>query len=509
MRSVSSHRLAESLRDFFSADSRGFIYVLSTLMGIFVFVFNSFSINGDDFFQLKIGEFIVKNHSFPTQDFLTWLGMQEKFRMTTFQWLYDVFLYLVHGLTGSFLLSNLFLGVCAALSFGLLEYYVYLRTKSHCAGLYYMLFAFLLGIFNYNIFFQSRPQTFAISLLLLALVLFEKKKYLWLFPVYIVALSWHSGLWPILMMPIALYLLDGKISREKLPLFFLPLTLLLMPDFIANLLLPFNMMFNNGSFNKIVGEYGSVFSGPFLSAGTISAMVVYALTVLLLFSYARDLIKEYRGRTRPRTMIILNALVIAAMAYLFFPAQRTLIMIVFLLAPFLMSSVAKWRASSLPTLRKYEIILLPSYALLVIFLITLTNPGNVLRTERQTIESSRNYPSEAIVSYIKTNGIMRIYNYNFGDGGYLGYRGILPMYDNRAQKMPQDNSRGFNYAQEYQDSIGSPTKILTLAKKYNVKYLLLYSTPGWKSALKDNGAIVVEDDRYMLLRLDNYDGAAR
>ena len=73
------------------------------LFAVVTFAINLHTINTDDYFFLNIGRYILENQTFPKTDQFTLLGELVELKMTAFQWIYNVLIYLGYPTTGGWM----------------------------------------------------------------------------------------------------------------------------------------------------------------------------------------------------------------------------------------------------------------------------------------------------------------------------------------------------------------------------------------------------------------------
>ena len=172
------------------------IILLLAIVAIVIICFSS-GISGNDFWwHIKVGEYINSNHSIPTTDIFSWIGMEKGISWTAHEWLSDLLFYCIYQATGSigiFLLSIL-------LAFTM-TFFLWKEAKDHIknniliGGLFLALFAVLTSLF-----FYGRPHVFGFFLLFFELrILYHfynnpTSKRIWLIP--LLAVLWsnlHGG----------------------------------------------------------------------------------------------------------------------------------------------------------------------------------------------------------------------------------------------------------------------------------------------------------------------------
>lgn len=474
---------------------------VALLSGLYNFFQSLKGINFDDFFNLSIGRYIVETHSFPTVDHFTWLGIEKGFSMTAYQWLYNVLLYLSYQSVGWWALRVGIVGAVMA-SIYLVYRIIWRITGDTLFALFFgTLIAFFM-IIDENLMFQFRPQSFVIPLFLLELLLLvslkgSDKRIWWFLPINVLIVNIHAGMLPVVVIFSFWAFLRWSNWRFSL---LASLMIFINPYPLGNIITIFAFLKYKDTISSFVKEWRPLWELPVYwgdkmeaggifipQAGMVVLIFIYCLLlILLILQYKKDL---------------QEALFLSCVAALWLGGVRYSILILFLLLPYLLVNILPiWRHTSTPTVRFLEwtfTLILP--LLLAYNIVYVATHQEIFYNGLESIEAPE------LVEYMKDNGIDRYYNYNFGAGGYLGWMGVPPMYDNRnAIYLPPSNSEGFNYAEEYAELENNPEAIRRLMNKYNLRYALMGNDAPVRNMevfLEDEADILYMDDNYILLRI--------
>jgi hypothetical protein len=166
----------------------------------------------DNFWHIKNGEWIAANKTIPYSDHFSWYGMENGFKWTSHEWLYDLLSYGVFSLgaffgaeNGGFTAIRLMVAVVILAFFFLTYALVHIKTKSLTAALLIAMIS-ARGLVPH---IQPRPQIFSFCLFIVFMILMEKKKYAWGIPVIIIGTNLHGGVYPVYLALGAYYLLQN------------------------------------------------------------------------------------------------------------------------------------------------------------------------------------------------------------------------------------------------------------------------------------------------------------
>ncbi len=412
--------------------NRTALVILGIALAIILLFCFSNGISGNDFWwHIKVGEFIVEEHSVPTSDIFSWYGQSKAISWTPHEWLSDVFFYFLFATSGEIGIY-IFSICCAALMIFLLVWQCR-KAIAHnflVGGLFFSLFAVLT-----RLFFYGRPHIFSFFFLFIELKILygflENEDSKAIFALPLIAALWsnlHGGssnLSYILCVAFfAVGLLNihiGKIEAHHLT------------KRGAIRLTIVSLLCVLGIFLNPIGK--DVFIYPYVSFGDTLNMAVISewhapdakiLGNLILYFVPIGII-TFCMFSSERKYKMIDMAVMCIFLLLFFRSVRFIIMW-YISAAFY--SVDYW-----PECRVKEIKgVLEKAAIVILFIIFLipigTSVKNLLNTVKSNNIISRTLSDDAI-NFVITEDPQRLFNdYNVGEA--LIYNGISVFFDARA-----------------------------------------------------------------------------
>lgn len=244
-------------------DNPVYNYGLLILFTVFIILFTTFKITGDDdvFWHLATGRYIVQTHDVPSTDIFGFVTQGQQWM--PFEWGWDVLTYGIYNIGGYTALS-----VFRTIIF-LLMFFIFFTILRKFRVSYTIIFLFL-TLLAFGIMDRLTPRPHIMSLLFFALVLyiiidyryFNRSNYKILFFFPLIFLIWaniHMGIIAGLFLlgifvvsEIIIFLKPNKFSSKEIPPLTKPELFRLMLIFIASILV---MFINPNSFATYVYAY--------------------------------------------------------------------------------------------------------------------------------------------------------------------------------------------------------------------------------------------------------------
>ena len=170
-------------------------YYLLLFIPLYIIISYNFFIDGDMWFLLNIGKYIINNGIFYIDPFT----IHEGLNIIVQQWLSDVLFYFMFTLFGSKGLMFILLFMVLLISYCLYKLF-YLECNNKLLA--YILMIICISIIGINYLFRTRPQLFTYLILIIEMYLLEKyikekkNKYLYLLPILsLLLINLHSSMW--------------------------------------------------------------------------------------------------------------------------------------------------------------------------------------------------------------------------------------------------------------------------------------------------------------------------
>ena len=428
----------------------------------FIFTFNNIY-EGDTFWHLKLGQYILQTHSFPYHDIFsyTFAGM----RIYPVEWLFEVTLYAIYsfsGIAGIIVIKSVVAGLTASVLYWSFEHYKINR---------YIGFIIIACIFiPAGSYFVDRPQILTyLGIALLAFITSlpdrDKRKTVWLIPfIMLVWVNMHPGVvfgiiflsaW---LMEAFISLLKQTIKAEifsrKLVIYSVTLVITLVTPNTYHL---YTFLFHHvASLGQKGGlEYIAEFMPPSLSQTPtmfIGLVVFSAIFVLGIF--------------RMPLRYVLYGVVLIPMS---FDMRRMVIMALIGIAPGIGITVHGW-------FERFNKLNIPATVMAIVYAVVLISPFGYEYYQYKTDYvgykgigiQKQFYPKRAIDFILKHHIQGNIYNsINFGGAViFLGYPQIKDFIDTRLDPerflLPEVNH-----------AMDSPPAFDSLLSRYKVTYALV------------------------------------
>ncbi|PTQ56266.1 MAG: hypothetical protein BSOLF_0543 [Candidatus Carbobacillus altaicus] len=427
-------------------------------------------LEGDTLWHIRVGEWILQNHSVPKTGIFSWTG---DYAWHAHEWLWEVFAYLMYhvlGFNGVFLLT----GVGFFMFFGIL---FYLIRGSHWYGLFLMFPLMFISSF----YFVARPHSLAFGLFALWVLMidknFFKRHYGWVaFFSVLIGFFWVNIHASVVLAPFipTLYFVFKKDKRYIIATIFSFLGSLINPWFIG--VYPYAFMASRNK--EIINEISEWLSPDFHNTFLLIIVVLF-LTVGL-----GGMIKliKFNQHKRYAPQIV--------MYFIFFVMFLTSIRYLpyFLFIAIWLFAIA---IKDLPfkTPKTISYIALALSILFFIVNIRELPPSDIARSQKEA------FPVQAM-AYLKENNLTERVISEYYWGGYLIFEGIPAFIDGRADMYVLSKSgvmKDFNRFMIAVDENGfyDPMRIV---EKYGIETALLKKNRLPAHFLSQNGWTMVYSD---------------
>ena len=464
------------------------VFPLLLFVFAFLFTFNNIY-EGDTFWHLKLGQYILQTHSFPFHDIFsyTFAGM----RIYPVEWLFEVSLYAIFslsGIAGVIVIKSIIAGLTAAVLYLSVEHYKINR---------YIGFVIIVCIFiPAGSYFVDRPQILTyLGIALLAFITslpdIDKRKTVWLIPfIMLVWVNMHPGVVFGIIFLIA-WFGEGFIALLKQridPRTFSNRLSILLLSLAATLITPntyhlYTFLFHHvASLGQKGGlEYIAEFMPPSLSQTPtmfIGLVVFTAIFVLGIF--------------RMPLRYVLYGLVLIPMS---FDMRRMVIMALIGIAPGICITVHGW-------FERFNKLNMPAAVMAFVYAVVLISPFCYEYYQYKTDfvgykgigVQKQFYPEQAIDFILKHHIQGNIYNsINFGGAViFLGYPQIKDFIDTRLDPerflLPEVNS-AMDSPSAFNDLLGRYKVSCALVETYvPTNYPWLLPAPDWHLVYFDDYA---------------------
>jgi tetratricopeptide (TPR) repeat protein len=450
------------ISDFVKNNATDIILAFLIFLFAFVFTFNKIY-EGDAFWHLKLGQYILNTHSLPFQDIFsyTFAGM----RIYPVEWLFEVIWYSVYSFLG---VAGII--VIKAVVAGFTSVFLYLSFEHYKINRYIGFAIIACAFIIAGSYFVDRPQI--ITYLGIALFVFitslphiDKKKILWSIPIImLVWVNMHPGaVFGIIFL--SAWLMEGFINLLKHDIksddFYIRLTIFFV-TLLTTVITPNTYHLYTFLFHHVVSlgqkgglEYIAEFMPPSLSQTPTMFTGLVIFTVIFLI-----------GLFKMPLRYVFFGLVMLPLS---FDMRRMVIMALIGIAPGIGIVVHDW----LERLNKLNI---PAVFMAVVYAVILVLPFGYEYYQYKTDYvgykgigiQKQFYPKQAIDFILRNHIKGNIYNsINFGGAViFLGYPQVKDFIDTRLD--PE-----MFLLPEVDQSMGSPSAFDRLLNKYKVSYALV------------------------------------
>jgi hypothetical protein len=400
-------------------------------------------VDPDAFWHVKTGEYIVESRSIPRTDIFSRYGQQEHLPWLPHEWLFDIALYGLWNL-GGFQLVYVVTSLAYACIAPLVFLLTWMRSRRYVLGLILAVIA-IAGCAH---FIAPRPQVVTFPLLVGLAVLLERRQWPWALALTLVGVNLHGGLYPLFLLVIAFYTIPGRLAwlAAALPV------VLVQP--LGVKLIPYPFFAFDTQMNWFKESMPTV---PAENLLFVAALLAFVLLVdrtivprkVLVASVALVLL----GLKGVRHIVFTYLLVAPALApYLIGDSRKDAE------APGAEPDAPAWMDRALA-------------ALLLIGALM-----QVAGAQGTPLDVHASYPAGA-VDYLKQHEIVRIWN-DWGEGGYLIYRGVPSFVDGRADPFSPFFDPTVTLAHEYGETYLLAADIRPFLEKYGITHMLVrHSAP--------------------------------
>jgi hypothetical protein len=431
----------------------------------------------DLFWHSANGREMIQTQSIPQYDSMSWYGIEKNLRISTQEWLYDFWIFQVFR-AGGFRLVYLW----TALLFGGTFLAVYAlgltRTRRHLPSLTVAALA-IIGLLPS---IAPRPQAVSYLLLVVVAVLLERRQWLAVLPLVVLAANVHGGTFPIFIGVIAFYA-----YREKPWLVLAALACVAVnPQTLSMLWFPIR-----GTFGGITTPIQEWYP-PTLTGRPILFATLLALVLLL----------------RNRKVPLDTGVLAIAIGLLSLMGGRYGVYVYLLAIPLLLPYVLHAPASSsaasashtvrdsrsMPAPRWLQSLLAAEMVLGVALMVALG-----IRTP---IDVDTWYPKLA-VAYMKEHGIDRVFNH-YNDGGYLVFHEIPTLIDGRAIQFGPMFNEGEDLFFRYFEVIDLKADYRQFLRLHDIQHLMLPKYAQLYQVLTHDSRVetLYEDETHVVMRTD-------
>lgn len=431
----------------------------------------------DMFWHIANGREVSQTHSIPQVDNLSWYGAERHLRTSTQEWLYDYGLYqvfIVGGFRLVYAVTALLFGALFALVFAL----TWIRTRRSITSLAVA----VLSIAGVAQSFAPRPQSVSFVLLVAVAILLEKRQWLLVLPLVVLAANVHGGIYPLFLVVIAYYA-----YREKPWLVAAAAACVVVnPQGLALLTLPFQSL----SYTS-----GAEFIQEFQPASWTNNWPLFVTLILLALLL--------RNRKLPLdTGLFALALVIMSLVSARYGSFVYLIALP-LLAPFFSAKRATASTAGAPDNLRVGHELAPRWLrTLLITELAVATIALLVLDARTEINVHRGYPSAAL-NYIETHDVTRVFN-AYDQGGYLLYAGTPSLIDGRFFQFTPILNENEDLFSQYLDVLLLRSDYRPFCDRLGIRFFLLPKRAALYRALSYDQAIatVYQDKTYALMQWD-------
>jgi len=381
-------------------------------------VLASYKADPDAFWHLATGRYILAHHTVPSTDVFSWYGIQHHLSWMPQAWLFDVVAYAV-WLLGGFRLLYVMTALTTAAVAGLVYWLSALRSGNRLLALVVA----ALAAFGTMPLVAPRPQILTYVLLLGLALLLEHRKWWWAVPVVLLGVNLHGPVYPMYLLVVAYYTLPKRWPV----LAACAAAVLATPSGMALVPYPFLSLFGNG---VAIQEFAHVAPIEW------PVYLVALLLVLVLLDRRSMPAKELLGLL---ALVVLSLAALRHMVFMFVLALP-------LAAPYLeLPSERRSRAGdssrSAPGCTGVDATVaaravsggraMAVLDRLLVAMLVIGAAATTVRAAVQPVDPFRDYPEQAS-RYLQAQGITRYFN-EWGDGGFLIFRGMRPLIDGRGE----------------------------------------------------------------------------
>jgi hypothetical protein len=466
----------------------GLVVVFAASLAYFLLAFRQ--ADPDMFWHLASGRYILTHHVVPNTDVFSWYGIQHHLSWMPQAWLFDVLAYAV-WLLGGFRLLYVVTALATAAVIGMVYWLFELRSGNRLLALAVTVLA-TLGVMPAV---APRPQMCTYALLLGLALLLEHRKWWWAVPVVLLGVNLHGPVYPLYLLVVAYYTLPKRWPV----LAACAAAVLATPSGMALVPYPFLSLLGNGANIQEFAHVAPV-EWPAYLAGLL-------LVIALLD----------RRATPAKELVGLLGLIVLSLEAL----RHTVFMFVLalpLVAPYLelpsrRRSAVEDSAQGVPANASEDVaasgvcsasggrfVAVLDWILIVVLVIGAT--ATTVRAAVQPVDPFRDYPEQAS-RYLQAHGITRYFN-EWGDGGFLIFRGMQPLVDGRGDPFYSYPGRpSVTIGTEYMRVWYLETDFRPFLARNGITHLLLHQSSALSMVLEQSASFraVYRDSTYVVYEL--------
>jgi hypothetical protein len=489
------------------------IFVVAVLAA-YLYMCNNMA-DPDQFWHIATGRWIVENRAIPKVDIFSWWATANHRPWIPQGWLFGVSIYGVWAL-GGFTAVYWF----AALLEGALVMLVYALTRARGVNPVWSMLVALACLLGTLTFVVPRPQMMTFVLIPLTALLLQKGKWFWALVVVVIGVNMHGGIWPLYVLVFALYEFPKRWWLVALAL----AATMANPAPLGTLWYPFRSILNpktsqinefqptalwerKGDFVMYFALYFAMRNRkvPIRDGLFALAFIVLSFTALRHIEWFYILVLPVLAPYFAVTTLDLSSVTLPAWASRIAPARLRRLFaggdtetgpgpdeggeeVVTLASESVEGAPAQTVLTRRPS-RVIEIALVGALLFTILFL--------GVRATKTKVDVDKYYP-ETLASYLKVNGVKRLFNV-WHEGGYLIFKGIPVLIDGRGDPYTAEKKGDRDLSSEYLDASQLATNPLPFIKGLGCDYALvpsgslmwiLNSSPDW---------VVVKTDTYHAL----------
>jgi hypothetical protein len=429
------------------------VILLFTLSAAFAYrTLTQNRVDSDALWHIRTGEYIVEHREIPASDVFSWYGKQESLPWLPHEWLFDIGIYGAWSLGGFrliYLLTALIVGTVAPAVFAL--------TRARTDEFVTSLIAGVLAVLGCARFIAPRPQVLTFALIVALALLLERRRWFWAVATMVLAVNLHGGMYPMYLLVFAFYC----IPRKSIVLLAAGLAVLAQP--LTLQLLPYPFFAFDSQMAWFQEAAPTVLARDWLYLPVLIGLV--ALT--------------HRRRVPLQVAIASLALIVLGLNGARHTAF-TYLLVIPMIAPFISApseprpkdaegAASETTPHGLSSTQRPGMPAWVDRALVVVLLASTLFV--VSQSWSKHIDYHAEYPKSA-VDYVKEQGITRIWN-DWGDGGYLIFRGVETLVDGRADPFSPFFRKDVTLARDFGITWYVGADIRRFLDKYGVTHMLI------------------------------------
>lgn len=384
----------------------------------------------DELFNYTVGKFYLQNPLAIFKNYLpiySWYGAEmNHISLYGFQWGYQVFVAVLMNSIG-LLGKHLFFAAVAAGIYLLVFLYVKNITKNlKFAVIFVFLIAVISSMVPTRLLFIERPQTMSILFLMVILLLLQKNHWWPSLFVYVLAVNFHMGIYPLLLLPYFIYAI-----QKKSPLKIIVPAVLTMftPLGWKTLIIPFIFVSNARIGDKIY-EWSSIlnFNPPQMELNI--TLVAFFIWIISLLVFLTVVFRKVDARSALIFKLFLSGLWLLPIMAVRYLGLVLVIVPIFVANDYLMALRDLNRIPHVLPLKEISIAMVLFMTVLVLYIIPFASSADLntlVNPKKMETAQYINLSGMEVINYIKDHRLERVLNMEM-DGVWLTYNGIRPAF---------------------------------------------------------------------------------